>query len=91
LNLQEDFVKKKSFGPGIALGLLSPNDSIRPLEYVYRNGQTDCFAALRFMMNSNLVACCTGKSAGWTFQYPVHVKSVDAINHLKSDRSHGYL
>jgi hypothetical protein len=23
-----------------------------------------CLAALRFMMNSNFVACCTGKSAG---------------------------
>jgi hypothetical protein len=23
-----------------------------------------CFAALRLMMNSNFVACCTGKSAG---------------------------
>src|SRR5262245_37565221 len=23
-----------------------------------------CFAALRFMMNSNFIACCTGRSAG---------------------------
>src|SRR6185436_9442689 len=34
-----------------------------------------CFAAFKLITNSNFVACCTGKSPGWTFQDLVHVNS----------------
>ena len=37
---------------------------IRPRQHLRRNRKADLFCRLRFMTNSNLVACCTGKSAG---------------------------
>ena len=37
---------------------------IRPLQHAAGIVRPICFAALRLMMNSNFVACCTGRSAG---------------------------
>ena len=45
-------------------------------ENLGRNVSPICFAAFKLITNSNFVACCTGKSAGFgPFQDLVHVES----------------
>ena len=49
------------FSPPSKIGSL--DHLIRPLEHVDGNCQSDLFGRLKINDNSNLVACCTGKSA----------------------------